>query len=199
MSCKNENNDRFIFFLHNRFLENHDLNDLHPEYGKVEYNKILNEFKTNGFKVISAKREGNTDVKKYANQVVSRIDSLISTGVNAKNITIVGTSKGGYIAQYISTYANNPKLNFVFIGCYRDQDLINFPDINFCGNILTIREKSDSLGVSAIKRKESSSCMIKHFKELELNTNLKHGFLFKSLDEWIQPTIKWAKGNYELK
>ena len=38
--------------------------------------------------------------------------------------------------------------------------------------------------------------MIKHFKEIELNTGMGHGFLFKPLKEWIEPTIKWANGNY---
>jgi len=25
---------------------------------------------------------------------------------------------------------------------------------------------------------------------------MRHGFLFKPLKEWIEPTIKWANGNY---
>ncbi|MGC1631419.1 MAG: alpha/beta hydrolase, partial [Gelidibacter sp.] len=61
----------------------------------------------------------------------------------------------------------------------------------------TIYEKSDPFGVSSVERKKSSSCEIKHFKEIELNTGMGHGFLFKPLKVWIEPTIKWAKGNYK--
>lgn len=192
------NNDRYIFFLHNLFLETHELNEVHPEFGRTEYHEILSEFEKNGFRVISEKRNSNIRAREYAVGIVNQIDSLIKKGVNPKTITIVGTSKGGYIAQYVSTFANNPDLNFVFIGSFMKSDIGDIPEINYCGNILTIYEKSDPYGVSAVARKNMSSCEIKHFKEIELNTGMGHGFLFKALKEWIEPTIKWANGNYKL-
>lgn len=199
-SCRPQINDdsKFIIFLHNRFLETHSLEKLHPEYGRTEYKEILLEFEKSGLKVISEIRNGNVNAHEYAQGIVSQIDSLTSLGVNSNKITIVGTSKGGYIAQYISTLANNPELNFVFVASFRNSDIQNIPEINYCGNILTIFEKSDPYGVSAIKRKESSTCKVKNFKEVELNTGMGHGFLFKPLKEWIEPTIKWANGNYEM-
>ncbi|WP_459212224.1 alpha/beta hydrolase [Aquimarina rhabdastrellae] len=194
-----ENTDeRFIFFLHNRFLETHELNEIHPEFGRTEYKEILAEFETSGLNVISEKRNGNVNAREYAIGIVNQIDSLIQSGVKANKITVVGTSKGGYIAQYVSTLANNPDLNFVFIACYRNSDIQNIPEINYCGNILTIYDKSDPFGVSAIERKNNSTCHINNFKEIELNTGMRHGFLFKSLKVWIEPTIKWANGNYTL-
>lgn len=137
-SCTKNKDDRFILFLHNRFLETHELVESHPEYGRTQYKEILAKFKENGFKVLSEKRNGNVNAREYAIEVLTQIDSLIKNGVNPKNITIVGTSKGGYIAQYVSTLANNPQLNFVFIACFRDSDLTTIPEINFCGNILNI-------------------------------------------------------------
>ncbi|MDP3352273.1 MAG: alpha/beta hydrolase, partial [Flavobacteriaceae bacterium] len=131
-------------------------------------------------------------------KIVAQIDSLLLNGLKPAQITVIGTSKGGYIAQYVSTFLNNPEVNFIFIGSFRDIDIKNLPDINFCGNILTIYEKTDVLGVSAIKRKETSSLKVSRFKEIELNTGLRHGFLFKPLREWIYPSIQWAKQNYEL-
>ena len=197
-ACRNENDERFIFFLHNRFLEEHELNELHPEFGRAEYNEIIAEFEKSGLSVISEKRKGNVNAREYAVGIVYQIDSLIKTGIEPQKITIVGTSKGGYIAQYISTLANNQNLNFVFIASFRNNDIQNIPEINYCGNILTIYEKSDPFGVSALERKKTSSCEIKHFEEIELNTGMGHGFLFKTLKEWIEPTIKWAKGNYNV-
>src|SRR5690554_432607 len=196
VACEKENDDRFIFFFHNRFLEEHELNETHPEFGRTEYNAIIAEFENSGFKVISEKRNGNVNAREYAVRIVNQIDSLIKNGIEPKKITVVGTSKGGYIAQYVSTLANNPYLNFVFIASFRNNDIENIPEINYCGNILTIYEKSDTFGVSALERKKTSTCAIKHFKEIELNTGMGHGFLFKPLKEWIEPTIKWANGNY---
>lgn len=197
--CEAGQDGRFVFFLHNRFLETHELEEHHPAFGRTEYKEILWEFEKSGFWVISEKRNGNVNVRDYAQGVVNQIDSLISTGVAPSKITVVGTSKGGYIAQYVSTLANNPELNFVFIASFQDDDIQNIPEINYCGNILNIYERSDPYGVSALKRKEESACKIEHFKEVELNTGMGHGFLFKPLKAWIEPTIRWANGDYGLK
>lgn len=194
---KNED-QRYIFFFHNKFVEENDLNAVHPEYGRAEYNEILESYKKDGFIVFSEKRKKNTNSAEYAEKIAKQIKKLIKKGVPPNHITVIGTSQGGYIAQYVSTYLSNPDVNFVFIGCFRDVDIQEIPDINFCGNILTIYEKSDIYGVSAIKRKETSKCKIDHFKEIELNTGLKHGFLFKAADNWIAPSKKWANCNYEL-
>ncbi len=198
LACKSKNDDGFIFFLHNRFIEEHALEEWHPEFGRTEYNEILAEFEKSGLKIISEKRNGNVDAREYAVGIVNQIDSLIKKGTDPKKITVVGTSKGGYIAQYVSTLANNPSLNFVFIACFRNIDIQNIPEINYCGNILTIYDKSDPFGVSALERKEKSTCTIEHFKEIELNLGMGHGFIFKPITEWIEPTIKWANGNYNL-
>jgi hypothetical protein len=40
-ACGTNNDDRFIFFLHNRFLEEHELSELHPKFGRTEYNEII--------------------------------------------------------------------------------------------------------------------------------------------------------------
>ncbi|WP_452222165.1 alpha/beta hydrolase [Lacinutrix salivirga] len=191
-------NERYVFFLHNRFLETYELEEFHPEFGRTEYKEILLEFEKSGLKVISEKRNENVNARDYTIRIVNQVDSLIKTGIKPKNITIVGTSKGGYIAQYVSTLANNPYLNFVFIASYRESDIQNFPELNYCGNILKIFEKSDPYEVSAKKRKENSTCKIENFKEIELNTGMGHGFLFKPLKEWIEPKIKWANGNYKI-
>lgn len=190
---------RYVFFLHNKFIEENDLSAAHPEYGISEYTEIINSFKAANFIVFSEKRKKNTNASDYAEKVVKQIKALLKKGISPNKITVIGTSKGGYIAQYVSTYLADPNVNFVFIGCFRDSDIKEIPDINFCGNILTIYEKSDIYGVSAVKRKETSKLKINHFKEIELNTNLKHGFLFKALDEWIIPSKKWANENYDLK
>ncbi len=198
MACGAKDEDRFIFFLHNRFLETNDLEELHPEYGKAAYMEIISEFENNGFTVLSEKRNRNVNARDYAILITAQIDSLIKKGALPKNITVVGTSKGGYIAQYVSTLAHNPDLNFVFIASFQESDLQNLPEINYCGNILTIYETSDPFGVSAFMRKENSTCNITHFKEIELYTGLHHGFLFQPLKAWMQPTMAWANGNYDL-
>lgn len=188
----------YIFFLHNRFVEANELNVPHPQYGKAEYYEILNAFRKEGFIVLSKKRKLDTEVKTYAKKICLQIDSLLKLGVRANHITVIGTSKGGYIAQYVSTFMANPDLNFVFVACFQESDLEENPDINYCGNILTIYEKSDPLGVSAITRKTSSKLKVSRFREIELNTNLRHGFQFKALPAWLGPCKRWAQRDYDF-
>ena len=206
VSCQSSKNTQnletekdYIFFIHNKFLEENPDGAFAKDYNvNAEYNEILKPFRKDGFIVISEKRKPNTNGIEYAEKVVHQIDSLIQKGIKPNHITVIGTSKGGYIAQFVSTFAKNPNLNFVFIGSFQDTDIKEMPTINFCGNILTIYEKSDVFGVTAVKRKETSKLKINQFKEIELNTGLKHGFLYIASEEWLKPSKMWAKRNYNM-
>ncbi|MBE9462288.1 serine hydrolase domain-containing protein [Dyadobacter subterraneus] len=187
---------QYVFFLHNKFIEENDLDAKHPDYGIAEYDQILDYYTKQNFVVISEKRPGKTDVKLYAQKVVNQIDSLLSKGIKPSKITVIGTSKGGYIAQFVSSLAKNKDLNYVFIGGCGEEDIVKIPDINFSGNILSIYEKSDTIGQSCTNMKLKSVNTISRYKEIELNTGLKHGFLFKALPEWLEPSSKWAKQEY---
>lgn len=187
---------RYIFFLHNAFLEQYSLVDSHPEYGKCEYKQILEAFKKEGFIVLSEIRQKNTIATTYASRVAGQIDSLMVRGVKPGEITVIGTSKGGYIAQYVSNTLNNEKINYVFIGCCSKEDPVEHPSVNFSGNILSIYESSDVIGQSCMAMKNKSRNKVPHFKEIKLTTGLKHGFLFKASPLWMNPAVNWAKGNY---
>lgn len=191
--------DKVIIYLHGKFLEENEQSSYHPEYGKYEFDSIIEVFKKNGFVVLSPLRNSYLDLDHYSDFIIDKIDSLVLSEYKLKNITIVGASKGGYIAQYVSSKLCEPDINFVFIACYRDSDLNSMSNINYCGNVLNIYDRSDSFGTSAIRRAQLSSCPISKFKDLEIHTGLKHGFIFKPRVEWINPTCRWAKGQFNFK
>ncbi len=193
-SCTLEVDKAHLIFIHARYPEINDLDIPHPQHGLYEYEGIIKAFKDSGLNVTSTLRKENVNARDFAAEISIQIDSLISSGIPASKITIAGTSKGGYIAQYVSTLANNEELNFVFIASFQEADIENIPEINFCGRILTIYDSSDPYGVSAIERKKSSQCRISQFEEIELDLRMGHGFIFKPLQEWIGPTSQWAKG-----
>ncbi|MDH6250283.1 pimeloyl-ACP methyl ester carboxylesterase [Chryseobacterium sp. H1D6B] len=183
---------QYVFFLHNKFLEGHSFTEQHPQYGIAEYKPILAKLKSKNTVVISEKRAGPTDPKVYAKKIVSQIDSLQAKGIPSKNITVIGTSQGGYIAQYVSYYAKNSDLKFVLIGAsFKDDSLNEDPDFRLYGKILSITEKSDDNREALSQQKRYLHSKLKGFKEIELNTGLNHGFLFKALDEWINPAKDW--------
>ncbi|WP_433900491.1 hypothetical protein [Sphingobacterium puteale] len=188
--------NRYVFFLHNKFLEGHLLNESHPKYGPAAYTAILEKLQSTNSVILSEKRKPGTDPKMYAKKVILTIDSLHSYGIPYNHISIVGTSQGGYIAQYISYYARNPDLKFVFIGSSFKNDSMN-EDRKFrlYGKILSINEKTD-VGVELLSRQlRFKNSDLKSFKEITLNTGLEHGFLFRALDEWIIPAKAWINSN----
>lgn len=189
---------RYLFYLHGKIIEDQGANaiDTVNGYGAYQYEDILNAFRKAGFIVQSEVRQKNTDPLEYAHKIVNQIDSFIKSGVKPNDITVVGASKGAIISMFISSYLKNKDVNFVFLAGCNDDILKSFPEIQFCGNILSIYEKSDDIGHSCATFKKKTGLTISHFKEIELNTGLKHGFLYKPLPEWIEPAIKWADKNY---
>lgn len=186
---------RYIFFLHNKFIEDEGLKGVHPEYGKAEYKEIVDAFCKKGFVVISEVRPKGADGIAYAHKTKWQVDSLVKKGAKPSDITVIGTSKGGYIAQYTSGLLKNNDINFVFIGScgeYLDEE----PDVKWYGNILSIYEKTD-IWLSCEKMKNRQGDHIHHYKEIELNTAMKHGYLYKALPLWIDPAAKWASGQYK--
>ncbi|MGI9579963.1 alpha/beta hydrolase [Chryseobacterium sp. RRHN12] len=190
---QNSQQKHYIFFLHNKFLEGHSLEEKHPKYGVAEYEAILHQLKDNNTVVISEKRKADTDPSVYAQKVAKQIDSLMKKGIPAGNITVVGTSQGGYIAQYVSYYKKNPQLKFVIIGAsFKDDSLEKDKNFRLYGKILSITEKSDDGHIPISHEQRFIRSHIKDFKEIELNTGLNHGFLFKALNDWIAPAKDWV-------
>jgi hypothetical protein len=90
----------------------------------------------------------------------------------------------------VSTYLKNRDLNFVLIAaCSADEDFLKM--VNLHGNVLSIYEKSDL--AQSCQNYRTDATGINEWKEVAVNTGLKHGFLFRPLKEWTEPTIEWAK------
>src|SRR5690348_1398109 len=140
----------YLFYLHGKIVEDQGIPavDTVNGFGTYQYEDILNTFKGAGFTVLSEVRQKNTDPVEYAHKMVNQIDSLIKNGVDANNITVVGASKGAIISMLISSYLKNKDVNFVLLAGCMNNLLQAFPDIQFCGNILSIYEKSDDIGHS---------------------------------------------------
>lgn len=189
----------YLFYLHGKIVEDQGANavDTVNGFGAYQYEDILHTFKKAGFTVLSEVRPKNTDPVEYAHRMTGEIDSLIKNGINAADITVVGASKGAIIAMLISSYLKNKDVNFVLLAGCMNNLLQSFPDIQFCGNVLSIYERSDNIGHSCAEFKNKTSLIIPHYKEIELNTGLKHGFIFKPLPVWVEPAVQWANKHYQ--
>lgn len=189
---------RYIFYLHGRIIEEQGINavDTVHGYGAYLYEDILDAFQKSGFKVFSDVRNIHIKPFEYVNKVVNQIDSLIKIGIKPNQITVVGASKGAVLSMFISSSLKNKDVNFVFMAGCNNDIYQQFPDIKFYGNILSIYEKSDDMQ-SCGKFQKRSTQTISNYKEIELNTGLRHGFLYKPLKEWVEPVIGWANNEYK--
>jgi hypothetical protein len=185
----------YLFYLHGRIVEDQGANavDKNNGFGAYEYDNIVAAFKKEGFTVISEVRAKNTDVAQYASKIKFQVDSLLKKGVKAGNITVLGSSKGSAIAMKASSIIKNANINYVFMSACAEAENT---DIDFCGNILSIYEKSDTWAQSCAANKKHSKAQIPHYKELALNTGKRHGYLYKPLAEWVKPATAWGMGKY---
>jgi hypothetical protein len=193
-----DSSKRYLFYLHGRIIEEQGLQAVSPEFGPYAYQAILERLASFGFTVISEQRLKDTDVTDYAKIVLGQIDSLIQAEVPANQITVVGASKGAIIAATVSHLSQNPDLNFVLLGtCNADivTDMIQ-SQMNLYGNVLAIYDSADV--------EFSGSCRelfgfsegkgLSRHEEIVLQVGTGHGILYQPLDEWVLPTVDWARG-----
>ncbi|WP_116107135.1 alpha/beta hydrolase [Lewinella sp. IMCC34191] len=195
-NCHESTETDYLIFLHNRWLEEHRIEEPHPEHGRAQLREIVAAFQAEGFQVITEQRPAGTQVQAYARHVVGQIDSLMELGVDPGRITVVGTSKGGLIAEHVSTYLEEPEIRYVFVGASFANGRRDFPDLHFHGHVLTINEASDEGAVPLRARVEEQAMPVTSFREIQLHTGRGHGFLFAPMVEWITPAVEWASGNH---
>lgn len=185
----------YLFYLHGKIIEDQGIPAVSPDYGEYEYLAILEKLSSNGFVVISEQRAKNTDGVEYAKRVVDQIETLLSSGVLAKNITVVGASKGAWITVYVSHLLGNDEVNYVIMAICDADNLEGFKQdqVLLHGNVLSLYDASDELAGSCqelFSRSEGKG--LSKYEEVVVTVGTGHGILYKPLDEWILPVVQWA-------
>ena len=108
---------RHLVYLHGKIIEDEGRRPTHPQFGVYEYQEILDAFTSAGFIVHSDQRPVRSSPPEWAGITASEVRELLNQGVPARDITIVGFSKGGVIAVLTARELADPDLNFVFIAC----------------------------------------------------------------------------------
>lgn len=185
----------FLFYLHGGIVQEQGVNAVSPYYGKYEYLAILDSLSSKEFYVISEARAKGTEVKDYALKVKKQIDTLLSAGVDAEKIVVVGASLGAYITMEAALQIKHAGIRYVIIGLcsvYARNYFSEFRDA-YQGRFLSIYERSDSKGSCLAVFPQNAENL--HFEEIELNTGLDHAFLYKPFKAWVRPMVDWIKQN----
>lgn len=187
-----DRNARYLFYISGYIVAEGNPRPTSPKYGVYEYQEILDTFKQRGFVVISEARKQSSEIEPYAAKVSGQVKQLLNAGVPPQHITVVGASQGSWIAMLVSTYTANRDVNFVFLAaCAADDGFLKSVDLH--GNVLFISERTDLAG--SCQRFRDDATGIREYKAMEINTGLKHGFLFRPLIEWVEATIAWSQAS----
>jgi len=186
---------RYLFYLHGKIIEDQGLPAVSPEFGEYQYEAILERFSTYGFVVISEQRPRNSDVVAYASRVTGQVARLLNAGVPGENITVVGVSKGAWIAIYVSHSLEGQEINYAILAiCHPDvvENLIQ-NQIYLNGIVLSIYDSVDEFAGSCQELfAYSEGKGIDRYEENVLKIGTGHGILYKPLDEWVLPVVQWA-------
>ena len=183
---------RYVIYLHGKIVEEAGRRPTDPAFGVYEYDAILDSLRHSGFVVLSEQRPPRTDSDSFATQVVQQVDSLLRLGASPQAITVIGFSKGGWIAILASSRLHNPAISFVFMGACGPW-AFERPDLHVSGRLLSLYETSDSLGVSCaplFARRSTGT----QAREIALTLGLGHGTFFQPRPAWLAPVVAWAYG-----
>lgn len=182
----------YIIYAHAKIVESEGRRPTDPAFGVYEYDAILDTMRQAGFEVLSDQRGPNASSDSAGSRIAHQVDSLLALGVAPDDITVIGFSKGGWIAILASSKLQNPKLGFVFMGACGPWS--NDPaDLHVSGRMLSLIETSDTLGVSCapmFARKSAGSVS----REMALSLGLGHGTFFQPRAAWLAPALAWARG-----
>jgi hypothetical protein len=183
---------RYVIYLHAKIVETEGRQPTDSAFGPYEYDAILDSLRRPGFIVLSDQRQPKTNSDSFADHVVQQVDSLLRGGVAPQAITVVGFSKGGWIAILASSRLQNPSIAFVFMAACGPW-AFERPDLHVSGRLLSIYETSDSMGVSCAPMfaRQSPGSQV---REIALSLGLGHGTFFLPRSAWLTPVTAWAEG-----
>lgn len=184
-----QDKEKHIFYIHGRIIEIQGRNAYSEDFGKYELDSVVSAIKVEKSVVQYEIRNENVDPKEYAIHVSKQIDILIKNGVKPIDITIVGASKGAIIASHISSFNTNP-INYVLLAGNNEYQETN-NDWKFHGQVLCIYDLSDGIAGKNYNYWKNRENFTTKFEQLEIQTNLGHGFLYKPLSVWTEPAKKW--------
>lgn len=180
--------EKYVFYSHGLIVEGTDPRPVHPRYGVYDFPAIKAALADSDFNVIAYQRPAGTDPKAYARILAGQVRDLLAAGVDPKNVTILGFSRGGQITAYASNELRKTPVNTIIMaGCLSWVD--KEPDIRLSGDALSIYETSDFVG-SCRKLADRSPGMLS-FEELAISTGKEHGAFFTPRPEWLEPVKSW--------
>jgi len=180
----------YLIYLHGAIVEGSDGKPMHPELGIYKYHEIVDRLDKEGFWVISEIRRKNTSVDTYAGLISFYVDQLKKAGVPSSHITVLGGSKGGIIACYVSNKQKDKDLNFVIMAGFF-YSLRKDPKMEVWGRVLSIHDSSDTNNINP-KYFLKKSPGVSEERIVMTRERWGHRIIFEPWDLWVKEVVNWS-------
>ena len=188
--------ERQLIYLHGRIIQEQQIRrPKSPRFGYYELDQILQTFRGKGFAVNGEVRSRSASESGAADELVAQVLRLLASGVPPSRVMVVGASMGAGITLVASARLRNKDLRFAVLGACLSENVRRILAAEGrapSGRILSIREASDESSEPCAPWKKSPTAPSLDAREIVLHRGLSHGFLYRPLSEWVDPTIQWA-------
>lgn len=173
---------------------------------RARFDRVTTKLASEGVNVIAEVRAAGTiqkfpdDQERYAKKVAGQVGQLLSAGVPAPRINVVGYSRGAFIALLTATYVNDKEVGYVVLAACMNETgafkqfapaLMRYSE-KLNGQFLSIRENSDpDFGSCAPYFAKATSRPAN--VETVLMTGKGHQFGVEPDDVWVDPAVKWMR------
>ena len=180
---------RYVVYSHGLIVEGDDETPVSPEFGRYDFPAIRRAlFDGGGFNLIAPHRPKNADYGQYVDTLVSWVRQLLTAGVRAGRITLVGFSRGGQMTASASSRLASEHINTALIAICSNGDFVRDPPLSLGGRLLSLYETSDSVGSCATLAARSH---LASFNEIAISTGKSHGAFFQPQTVWMDPLRQW--------
>jgi dienelactone hydrolase len=184
---------RYLIYLHGRIVEDQGRQAVSPEFGRYEYDGIVNAFAARGFKVIAEVRSPEAG-EAFADKVAAQVRALVGAGVPADHVTVVGFSRGGGLTVAAAAKAAQADVRYALLaGCSADSSWVDRWASTVRGRMLSLYDRSDRFKPSCAPLFAKAKGLAET-REIELATGLDHGLFYAPRPEWLDPLTAWAQG-----
>lgn len=181
---------RYVFYSHGLIVEGTERRPRHDDFGFYEFESVKRSlFKNGNFNLVAHQRPSGTDPDEYSIQLASWVTQLIDAGVDPRNITLIGFSRGAQITLKTANSLNHLGINSAIMGVCFSGDYPADPPIELGGHILSIYEDSDV--VKSCRSLLLRSDNAKSKRELAIFTGLEHGAFYTPKSDWLNPLKAW--------
>ena len=180
----------YVFYSHGKIVEGNNPKPDHSQWGIYKFPAVKAQLADPSYTLIAPHRPKNVNAKDAAQQLANSVNQLLSQGVKAKNISLVGFSRGGAITLLAAQFLQSPKLNVVLLASCLPWMEKN-GNYRLIGSVFSIYETSDTVG--SCKALEEQSTEVVTFTELAITTGLSHGAFYSPNPVWLVPLKNWLK------